>query len=183
MPLFPMLNVVFSYFCHKNFGKSLDWLHRKVFNRFFDKFSKPLLLKYVNEFLDLHLDQLYYPPAFKAFFDAQAKGDLVAILSSSPDFIVESIARRLQIQFWIGTSYLVDKQDCLCEIACIVDGKYKAEYLEKLIARYNISKESISAYSDSILDLPMFEAAGTKIGVNPSKTLYSHCIKHNWKII
>lgn len=107
----------------------------------------------------------------------------MAILSSSPDFLVESIAKRLNIPYWIGTCYRVDQEGQICEIAQVVDGEYKAEFLHQLMRRYQLNKEQVTAYSDSLLDLPMMNVAGVKVGVNPGRLFYSHCKKHHWNII
>lgn len=183
MTFYQMAKSVYAYFCHKVFGRPLSWLHSQVFDTCFNAFPKASLLKHVEEFLDLHLEQLYYKPSYEALSHAKSQGDITAILSSSPDFLVEAIAKRLQITYWIGTCYQVDKQGRLCKIACIVDGDYKADFLKKLIARYQVPKEHVTAYSDSLLDLPMMNVAGVRFGVNPGRLFYSHCKKHDWNII
>lgn len=183
LPLFPMLKCIYAYFCHKSLGKSLAWLHGKVLQTSFKAFRKASLVGYVEEFLDQFLANLYYKPAYEAFCLAQKQGALMAILSSSPDFLVESIAKRLNIPYWIGTCYRVDQEGQICEIAQVVDGEYKAEFLHQLMRRYQLNKEQVTAYSDSLLDLPMMNVAGVKVGVNPGRLFYSHCKKHHWNII
>lgn len=183
MPFYPMMLSAYAYFCHKTFDRSLAWLHHKIFQAFFKDFSKPFLLHHVEAFLDLYLDTLFYLPALEALQEWKTKNSRLAIFSSSPDFIVEPIAKRLEIDDWIGTCYLVDKEDRLCKIGSVVDGEYKAEYLKKLATRYQVPRERVTAYSDSWLDLPLLNLAGEKVGVNPEKVLYAHCKKQGWRVI
>lgn len=178
-----MLKSASAYASHKVFGQSLTWLHRKIFSAFLETFDKRTLLGHVNSFLDKELASLLYAPVLDKLNEALENGQHVALLSSSPDFIVEAVASRMQIQMWIGTCYAVDKQDRLCEISCVVDGHFKAEYLRRLMQRYQVDSSDVTVYSDSILDLPLFEIAGNKIAVNPDQELTRHCVAKAWKII
>lgn len=183
MPFPAMIRSCSAYLAHKGFGKSLHWLHQKIFDAYLKSSHKPTIKRHVDAFLDRDLKELFYPPAMACLKEAEARGAHLAILSSSPDFLVEAIAKRLNISTWIGTCYLVDKQELLCEIACIVDGDYKAEFLQRLMQAHLAEKKDVTVYSDSILDMPIFQMAGTKIAVNPSRALASFSRRHEWKVI
>lgn len=183
MSLLAMLNSLSAYGMHKIFRKSLAWLHRKIFYAYFYRFPKKKLDALVDQFLNEHLENSYYPPVADALSNARGQGAILAIASSSPDFLVAPIAMRLGIEYWIGTCYRIDKQERLCEIGSVVDGEFKAEYLKKLMNRFQVSQDNVSAYSDSILDLPLLELAGSKFGVKPDRCLHSHCIQESWKIL
>lgn len=179
MGFIPTMKAAYAYARHKIFRKSLKWLHENVFDAFLKSCHKPTLLTHVHTFLDRDFEALIYHPAMDCLNEAKKNGFDVAIFSSSPDFIVEEIAKRLGLDSWIGTSYTVDKEDRLCEILRIVDGDYKALFLRRLMQARGLVREDVTVYSDSILDLPLFELAGTKVAVNPDRRLANY----NWKRI
>lgn len=182
MSWYSLFQMLLAYACHKKFGASFRWLHQRVFKVYFKNYPKEKLLFLMESFLDHHFESLIHPLVFTEFLEAKGNS-VLALLSSSPDFIVEPIAKRLEIPFWIGTCYPVDSYGRLCKITHIVDGEYKANFLKQIMKRFSILPNHVTAYTDSFLDLPMMEVAGTKIGVNPDKHFYNHCIKNGWRVI
>jgi phosphoserine phosphatase len=178
-----LLKTVFAYAQHKVFGKSLHWLHHRSLNAFLGGLHKPFLAKHAGRFCDLYLPSLLHIPCLHYLEEAKKSQKAVALLSSSPDFLVEPIANRLGIPSWIGTCYAANSEGRLSSISCVVDGTFKAEYLNRLMASYGVGKEDICVLSDSILDLPLFEMAGLKVGVNPDRKLRAHCKKHGWSVL
>lgn len=183
MPFYPVVKSVAIYLSHKFFGKSLHWLHQETFHAFFKDFPKALLIQYVEKFIETHLEELFYLPSKEALLKAQKEGQLIALLSSSPDFIVQPLAKHLNIPYWIGTCYAVDEENRLSEVSQIVDGEYKAEYLRKLMTRFQLKRENVTVYTDSILDLPLLMEAGVKIAVQPDNKLRAICKQNNWIVI
>lgn len=178
-----VIKSIFCYLCHKKFGKSLAWLHHHILNILFKNFSKALLLQHVEQFFDSHLEDLFYPPSKKALFKAQNQGNITALLSSSPDFIVEPLAKRLKIPYWAGTHYAVNQENQLVAVKEIVDGEYKAEFLRTIKNKMKFERQAITVFTDSILDLPLLLEAGEKIAVQPDRKLRALCQQNNWKII
>ena len=109
--------------------------------------------------------------------DLQAEGFEVGIFSNSPLFLVQAIAKKLEITLVCATDYRLDHQGCLVDISSFVDGKEKAE----LLLQY--AGNGISyAFSDSFHDLSLLEAATNAIVVNPDRKLKSLAKKRNWEI-
>lgn len=178
-----MLKTVLAYGQHKILGKSLRWLHHQSLDAFLGGFHKNDLAKHVTRFCDLYLSSLLHLPALHYLEEAKQSQKAIALLSSSPDFLVEPIANSLGIPSWIGTCYAVNDEGRLHSVSCVVDGEFKAEYLKRLMQSYGVEKEDICVLSDSILDLPLFEMAGVRVGVNPDRKLRAHCKKHGWSIL
>jgi phosphoserine phosphatase len=177
-----MLTLLSTYARHKLGFLSINSLHQTAFQKIFRRVSIHALSKEVEHFLDKHFDSLCYIPALNRLLSA-LEDHSVILLSSSPDFLVGPIANRFGIAHWKGTEYLVDKQQKLCHIACLMDGEMKAKELISYAAQNGIFKKDITVYTDSILDLPCIEAAGNVIGVNPDRKLKRLCLKHPWEII
>lgn len=182
-PFHKMLYCVSCYFFHKIGILSINDLQQKIFNSFFLGNSLNTIQAHVCKYLDHHLTSHYYDPAMKKFLEAKARGDYIVILSSSPDFIVGPIAERLGVNAWLASEYCIDALQCFTKIIRYVQGKDKAEYLTDLSLRMGILLKNTTAFSDSILDLPLLEVAGEAIGVNPDRKLRRVCLQNNWEIL
>lgn len=178
-----MLKTVSAYIQHKAFGKSLSWLHHRSLNAFLGNFQKLTLLQHASRFYDLYLSSLFHLPTLLYLEEMKKSENIIALMSSSPDFLVEPLANRLGILSWVGTCYDVNAEGRLHNILSVVDGPFKAEILRRLMTRHHIKQENICVLSDSILDLPLFEMAELKVGVNPDKKLKKHCRANGWKVL
>lgn len=178
-----LLFIIFSKLRYKWGFLSLAQLHQQAFEFIFRGYSLPVLEKCVTDFLDVHFDQLIYEPAFQKLKMAQRNGEMVAILSSSPAFLVEPIAKRFGVSVWQATQYAIDKDQKFCHIAHLMLGGDKASFIEDFMHRNKLAKGDVVAYSDSFDDLPFLLSAGTAVGVNPDRKLRSFCKNHHWSII
>lgn len=178
-----MVKTVSTYFRHKAFGKSLNWVHYQALNTFLNTFEHSTLKDHVTRFYDLYLLSLFHLPTLHYLEEAKKSGKIIALMSSSPDFLVQPLANRLCIPSWIGTCYGVNEKGRLHSILSVVDGEFKAEYLRRLMTQHQIEQDNTCVLSDSILDLPLFEMAGLKVGVNPDRKLKQHCKKHGWNVV
>ena len=161
----------------------IDKLHQSAFKRLFLGRSSSLVSQWADHFLDENFARLLYLPAIKKLKLAQEAGHLTIILSSAPDFLVKPIAKRLNVDLWKATCYMVDNDQKFCQINKLLLGDGKALIMDELRAKYNVAKQQTYAYSDSYLDLPFLKAAGIACGVNPDKKLSRICHENNWQII
>lgn len=183
IPLSAFLFIIRSSIYYNLGLLSITTLHQRAFKRLFYGKSVPTVELWVSSFLDKHLEGLFYSPAIKALQNAQKDGHITAIISSSPQFIVEPIAKRLGLTLCLATEYAIDKDNRFCEIASLMLGEDKAHFLSSFINEQNINKNKVIAYSDSILDLPFLLAAGSAVAVNPDRKLRLFCLKNKWPII
>jgi HAD superfamily hydrolase (TIGR01490 family) len=106
------------------------------------------------------------------------------IVSASPRELVEPLAAALGMTGGIGTR------------ATIVDGVYtggldgpfcygagKVEAIEELARWEGLDLAQCYAYSDSASDLPMLEAVGHAVAVNPDPKLARVARRHGWPIV
>ena len=61
-------------------------------------------------------------------------------------------------------------------------GEAKAEAMRELAERTGIDLAASSAYSDSATDLPMLEAVGRPVAVNPDRALAKVATERGWEI-
>jgi HAD superfamily hydrolase (TIGR01490 family) len=106
------------------------------------------------------------------------------IVSAAPQEIVEPLAHSLGMTSGIGTrSHVVDGLYTgeLDGPFCYGEGKVEA-MIE--IANWNgYELDQCYAYSDSASDLPMLEAVGHPVAVNPDAKLERHARRNGWPIV
>ena len=68
------------------------------------------------------------------------------------------------------------------EIAFYAYGPAKAEAIREMAARESIDLPASFAYSDSVTDLPMLEAVGNPVAVNPDSDLLKIATERDWEI-
>ncbi|MDE3045560.1 MAG: HAD-IB family hydrolase [Verrucomicrobiota bacterium] len=164
--------------------RSLDltFLHREVFRRVLKGVPLSHLEEVVEPFLDQSMDRLLSPFVYRCLQKAKKRGAVVALLSSSPHFLVSRIAKRLRIQRWAGTEYAVDKEGKLCDIATLITGRTKLCIAKQWAAECGLSSHQSAAYSDSNDDLPLLEWVGHPIAVQPDRQLLAVARERRWLV-
>lgn len=183
LPYSSLFYSFFYYIKHVLFETSLTDLHNKVFRHHLRGKSLKLIEKNVGPFLEEYLHSKFYLPVLAQLRLAQHLGHYTLILSNSPSFLVEKVAKLLGVNEWRATEYAVDKQLNLCHISSILQGADKAQCVKEVAEKLNLDKEKITAYSDSILDLPLLLCAGTPVAVNPDRKLRKFSLEMNWVIL
>jgi len=176
-------NMLLSYGLHKTHLLSLQSLHERIFSSFFKALPLSFITPHVKVFLELHLHNFLYEPAYTLLQQAQKEGAYVAILSNSPDFLVSAIGKALGVCCSMGTKYAVDENGCFSHVSSLLDGDAKSLWMEEMRAILNIDRSLVTAYSDSILDLPFLSSAGVAVAANPDKQLRALCQSRGWQII
>ena len=93
------------------------------------------------------------------------------------------LARHFGVSGVIATRAAVGPDDRYTgELEFYSYGLHKAEAMRSLAERGGIDLERSYAYSDSITDLPMLEAVGNPVAVNPDKDLRREAEERGWQI-
>lgn len=183
LPRLALAYAIVVYFCHKWFGLSLHSLHQIIFRRCFKGIQLEILEESVTNFLDQYFEKYISNPVLNHLQKALSNGHYTVLLSNSPDFIVSAIAKRMGFHEWSATKYFFNNTGILEKITDIVDGHFKASYAQELMKQLRICNSKVSAYSDSVLDLPLLQVVGKKFVVNPNSKLKKIAIKNNWSVI
>lgn len=136
----------------------------------------------VTEVLEEVISPIIYAEALELMFDHREAGRLIVIVSSSPVEIVEPLADMLRVDRFIATQPTVVDGKYTGELDFYAYGPFKAEAIEKLAAEIGIDLSSSYAYTDSITDLPMLEAVGNPVPVNPDKELRRLATEREWDV-
>ena len=136
----------------------------------------------VTEVLEEVITPLIYAEALELMHDHRAAGRMIVIVSSSPEEIVEPLAKMLRVDDWIATKPRVEDGKYTGELDFYAYGPHKADAIKKLATEEDIQLEGSYAYTDSVTDLPMLEAVGNPVVVNPDKTLRRLATDKGWAI-
>ena len=62
-------------------------------------------------------------------------------------------------------------------------GPFKVDAMRELAELHDVDLASSYAYSDSVTDLPMLEAVGHPVAVNPDRGLLRAAREHDWEVV
>ncbi|HEX2740071.1 MAG TPA: HAD family hydrolase, partial [Rubrobacter sp.] len=163
----------------------LDKLSRAHFNRaFYKNYAgwEPARARHLGQesFAGFTLDRIF-PDALRQLRDHKAAGHRVVLLSGALDFLLEPMKD------------LVD--DVLCATLAEENGAYtgeltgapvagdaRARMLASFARRRGLDLSRSYAYADSISDLPMLEAVGNPVAVNPDRRLGAAAKDRGWRV-
>ena len=137
----------------------------------------------VAETLDEIVDPMVYQEAVSLIADHKAAGHDIIIISSSGTDVVEPIGERLGVDIAIGTQVEVEDGQYTGEILFYAYGEGKAEAMRALAVEHGYHLEDCYAYTDSQTDLPMLDAVGHPVAVNPDAELRRIAEERDWPIM
>jgi HAD superfamily hydrolase (TIGR01490 family) len=129
------------------------------------------------------VEPIVYDEALALIREHQAAGRKVFLVSASPEEIVAPLARYLGVDEAIATRAELDDQGRYTgrtELYCY--GPDKVVAMRAVAGRDGIDLAASYAYSDSATDLPMLEAVGHAIAVNPDRDLLRAAKSRGWEV-
>ena len=136
----------------------------------------------VAETLHELIDPLVYAEAVELFAEHRAAGREVVLVSSSGEEVVGPIGEMLGVDRVIATSMVVEDGHYTGEIAFYAYGEGKQIAIKALAAERGWDLADCYAYSDSATDVPMLEAVGHPVAVNPDKALRKLAAENDWPV-
>jgi HAD superfamily hydrolase (TIGR01490 family) len=136
----------------------------------------------VEETLHDLIDPLVYDEAVSLIEEHRAAGRPVVIVSSSGEEVVRPIGELVGADDVVATRMVVEDGKYTGEIGFYAYGPYKAEAIRELAERHHWDLADSWAYSDSATDLPMLEAVGHPVAVNPDKALRRIAAERGWPV-
>lgn len=145
--------------------------------------SQAHISEVVRETLDEVIDPIIYDEALALIRSHQAAGRKVFIISASPQEVVVPLSEYLGADEAIATRPDVDDDGRYTgDVAFYAYGPFKAEAMREVAERDGIDLSASYAYSDSITDIPMLEAVGHPVAVNPERGLAAYAEEQGWEI-
>ncbi len=138
----------------------------------------------VREALEETVEPIIYAEALDLIEEHRAAGHRVYLVSASPEEIVEPLAEHLGVDGCIATRAVVDDNGRYTgEMEFYAYGPFKADAMRKLAETDGLDLEASYAYSDSYTDLPMLEAVGHPVVVNPDRVLAKVAREREWEVM
>ncbi len=111
-------------------------------------------------------------------------GHEVHLISATPDFLAQELARALGATGGIGSGLEIEDDVFTGRfVGGTMHGPAKARAAEALMGDRRFAPADCYAYSDSINDLPLLTAVGTPVVVNPDRGLQRHAEEHGWRVL
>jgi HAD superfamily hydrolase (TIGR01490 family) len=129
------------------------------------------------------VEPIVFDEALELIARHREEGRKVFIVSASPEEIVAPLARYLGVDEAIATRAELDDRGRYTgrtERYCY--GPEKVAAIAEVAARDGIELASSYAYSDSATDLPMLEAVGHPVAVNPDRELQRAARTRGWQV-
>jgi HAD superfamily hydrolase (TIGR01490 family) len=138
----------------------------------------------VREALSEVLEPIVYREALELIEEHQLAGRKVVIVSSSPEEIVRPLAEFLGVDDCISSRAQVDDNGRYTgEVDFYAYAEEKADAIRSMAKAHDIDLSASYAYSDSHTDVPMLEAVGHAVAVNPDKELIRVARANKWPIV
>ena len=129
------------------------------------------------------IEPIMYAEALELMELHRAAGHRVYLVSASPEEIVLPLADLLGVDGAICSRGEVDEQGRYTgRMAFYAYGESKATAMRELAERTGLDLAASSAYSDSATDLPMLEAVGRPVAVNPDRALAKVARERGWEV-
>ena len=133
-----------------------------------EEIVEPIIFEEAADLIDWHRDQ----------------GRLVVIVSASPEEIVIPLSRFLGADECIASrAQLDDEGRYTGTMQFYAFGPFKAEAMDVLASERGIDLAASYAYTDSYTDLPMLEAVGHPVAVNPDRVLNRYAREHDFEVL
>lgn len=137
-----------------------------------------------HDFFEREVRHLVRPGAMQALKKHRTRGDRVVLLTSSSNYLSECVQQMLGLDDFLATHLGVDAGGHFTGRAvppvCFGDGKViRAQAYADQVAT---DLRHCTFYSDSMSDLPMFEAVGSPVAVNPDPRLRRVARRRGWQI-
>ena len=144
--------------------------------------EKEAVEELVREVLIDLIDPYVYQEALDLIALHHSEGRSIYVVSSSPEEVVRPLARHFGVAGVIATRAAVgDDGRYTGLLEFYAYGVEKAGAMREIADRAGLDLAGSYAYSDSITDLPMLEAVGHPVAVNPDKELRRLAEERGWE--
>jgi HAD superfamily hydrolase (TIGR01490 family) len=137
----------------------------------------------VAETLDEVIEPIVYEEALQLIRHHRDEGHLVVLISASPEEIVQPLGTHLGVDVVVATRARLDDHGRYSgELEFYAYGPAKATAMLALADERDLDLAASYGYSDSVTDVPMLEAVGNPVAVNPDRGLLRAARDRDWEV-
>jgi HAD superfamily hydrolase (TIGR01490 family) len=164
-----------------------EQVDRSTFNEFlfrgYTGISRDRLHDLADEAFDNVIRPALYKEGLSLIKSVKQAGHRVVLLSGSPDFLLQRLAKMVDADDVIGNR--LQFKDGLATgkiLPPIVAGPEKARIIKDHAKEHGFDLDDCAAYSDSMSDIPMLSVVGRPAAVNPDFRLRALAKVHRWPV-
>jgi HAD superfamily hydrolase (TIGR01490 family) len=136
------------------------------------------------EYCERVLVRHLYPRAIEMLEANRAAGIEPVLVTGSPDFLVEPLARRLNIEHFAANRLVYSRGLATGRmLEPVMAGSEKSAWCETFAAARRTDLGASWGYADSYYDLPFLCALGHPVAVNPDRRLFAAAHSRKWPIV
>ena len=145
------------------------------------------IVRMAEAFADREIENGLRPGALRALERHRARGDTLAIASAAVCVIVDAIARRLDIPYWVSTEMNWENGRLAPDFAtenCY--GPQKLERVKRLFSQdeaFVRTYEHITMYSDSYSDIDILRYSDKAVAVNADRKLVKAAAAEGFDVV
>ncbi len=125
-----------------------------------------------------------YPQALELIEANRTVGLVPVLVTGSPEFIVEPLARRLKISEFAANRLVMSRGRATGRLhEPVMAGSEKAAWCAGWAKRHAMELGNCWGYADSFHDLPFLAGMGHPVAVNPDRGLYSTALSRHWPVV
>jgi HAD superfamily hydrolase (TIGR01490 family) len=166
----------------------LDLYSRRRFNLVFFREYAGLNQEWLSELAEPLFQEVILPtihPGARALIEQdRAEGHRLVLVSGELDFALAPVVRYFGFDEAITNSLVFKQGVATGEVGAplIAEGE-KVEAMKRLSHERGADLAQAKAYSDSLSDVPMLEAVGHPVAVNPDRRLRRVAARRDWPIL
>ncbi len=122
------------------------------------------------------------PAALRAIRVHRARGELVALLTGSTQYVADAVADAVGLGHALSSRVEVAAGQFTGRMTHYGFGTHKVALAEAFSREHGVDLGASWFYSDSFNDLPMLERVGRAVAVNPDARLRRHARRRSWPI-
>ncbi len=151
--------------------------------KMFKGFTKKDMEKFFNEIYD-SVEEKFNEYVIKRIYDLKNDNYEVILISGSYNMLMELVAKKLDIDYSVGTqlNFLDNGNLDVKTRLNIIKKELKVKELYKVFPKEVIDYDKSYSFSDSIADLPILETTNKKEVINPDGKLRKIALDNNWII-
>ena len=125
-----------------------------------------------------------YPGAKPLIEIDRANGFRLVLVSGGLDFAIAPVAKHFGFDDVITNQLIFEDGVATGEVKPpLLAEQEKVAMIKRYCREYNVDTERSKAYSDSLSDIPMLEALGVAVAVNPDRRLKKIATERGWPIL
>ncbi|MCB9760369.1 MAG: HAD-IB family hydrolase [Alphaproteobacteria bacterium] len=138
-----------------------------------------------DRFYDAEVKPLFRPAAILTLQQHRAAGDRLVLLSTTSNYLAERVGMDLRMDALLCNRFEVDDHGVFTGRPdgplCFGDGKLV--HARAYAASLGVPLSETSFYTDSFTDLPVMEAVGRPVAVNPDPRLRREATRRGWPVV